>query len=223
MKNPKQQLCALLACAAVLVAAPLAAHAGGGVVYDNGAPDHQSGNNMGFAWQADDFSLAAGASITGLSFWSLEADGAYRGSISWSILSDANGAPGGTVIASGTESSIARTGLGSWLGLDEFRNDFSLATPLALEAGTYWLVLHNGAASDTGDPNEFLWETSALNGSTPGMEMLDSGAPWSSNFNEHAFQVSAVPEPASVLMLAAGLMLAGWIRRRGQGSAPFAD
>lgn len=220
MRNLKQQICGLLACAAVL-AAPLAAHAGGVTVYDNGAPDHQSGNNMNFAWQADDFSVGAGASVTGLSFWSLEASGAYRGSIAWSIMSDAPGAPGGTVIASGTESSITRTGLGSYLGLDEFRNDFVLSAPLALGAGTYWLVLHNGSATDFGDTSEFLWETTGANGSTPGMEMLDGSGPWTGNFNEHAFLVSAVPEPASVLMLAVGLLLAGYMRRRDNPYARF--
>jgi hypothetical protein len=45
------------------------------------------------------------------------------------------------------------------------------------------------------------------------MESYDGGATWTGNFNEHAFQVSAVPEPASVLMLAAGMLVVGGLRR----------
>jgi hypothetical protein len=48
------------------------------------------------------------------------------------------------------------------------------------------------------------------------MESFDGGVTWTSNFNEHAFQVSAVPEPASVLMLAAGMLLVSALRRRDQ-------
>jgi hypothetical protein len=211
MKALKKQLCRLLACAAVVAAGLPAA---GAAAFDNGAPDHQSANNLGFAWQADDFSLASGTSLNAISFWSLEAAGAYRGSISWAIVGDSAGMPGGTVFAFGTQSDINRTGLGDVLGLSEYRNDFSLGAPLTLTAGTYWLVLHNGSETDTGDPNEFLWETSAANGTLGGMESYDGGATWSGNFNEHAFQVSAVPEPASVLMLAAGMLVVGGLRRR---------
>jgi hypothetical protein len=211
LKALKKQLCRVLACAAMVAAGLPAA---GAAAFDNGAPDHLSANNMGYAWQADDFSLATGTSVNAISFWSLEAAGAFRGSISWSIVGDSAGVPGGTVFASGTQSSIARTGLGTYLGLSEFRNDFSLGSPLALAAGTYWLVLHNGDFSNMGDPNEFLWETTAANGTLRGMESFDGGATWSGNFNEHAFQVSAVPEPASVLMLAAGMLVVGGLRRR---------
>jgi hypothetical protein len=41
--------------------------------------------------------------VTGIRFWSLELDSAYRGSISWSITQDGGGAPG-TTLASGVES-----------------------------------------------------------------------------------------------------------------------
>jgi hypothetical protein len=212
MKVLNKQMCRVLACAAMLAAA-LPASAAGALVYDNGAPDHVSANNMGYAWQADDFSLASGASVNAISFWSLEAAGAYRGAISWAIVGNSGGAPGGTMFASGTVSDVARTSLGSYLGLNEYRNDFTLGTPLDLGAGSYWLVLHNGGPADLGDPNEFLWETTVANGTLRGMETYD-GTTWSGNFNEHAFQVSAVPEPASVLMLAAGMLVVGGLRRR---------
>jgi hypothetical protein len=221
MRNMKEHFCCLLACAAVLLCGAPAPARAATVVFDSGPPNHASANNLGFAWQADDFGLAAGTSISNISFWSVEAAGAYRGSISWAIVSGL-GASGGVTLASGTQSMVSRTSLGSVLGLDEYRNDFSLNAPVALGAGTYWLVLHNGSFSNLGDPNEFLWETAAANGTAGGLESFDSGATWSPNGNQHAFQVSAVPEPASVAMLMAGSLLMACLRRRQQRPEPFA-
>jgi hypothetical protein len=216
MDKLKQRLCR--AACAVLALAALPASAGGyggggGIVYDNGAPDHQSGNNMGFAWQADDFTLGSGASVTDLTFWSLEAAGAYRGHISWEIVLDVGGMPSSTIAASGDTSAVTRSLLGNYLGLDEYSNGLSVGS-LSLGAGTYWLVLHNGSLGNLGDPNEFLWETTAPNASVAGMETYDKGASWGSNFNEHAFLVSAVPEPEAPAMLAGGLLLLGLAMRK---------
>jgi hypothetical protein len=213
MKHLKEHFCRLLACL-MLCAAPLAANAV--VVFDNGPPNHESGNNMGFAWQADDFTICACQPINGVTFWSLEAEGAYRGSISWSIVRDL----GGPELASGTQTMVTRTSLGTYLGLNEYRNEFTFDTALKLAAGTYWLVLHNGSFSNMGDPNEFLWETANGNASALGMESFD-GVTWTPNFNQHAFVISAVPEPGQLAMLMAGLIVAGSLRRREQRSAKF--
>jgi hypothetical protein len=221
MRVLKKQMCSLLACAAVLAALP--ASAADNVVYDNGAPNHESANNLGYAWQAEDFNLSAGTGINAVTFWSLEAAGAYRGSISWSIVGDDGGKPSSDIFGSGNQLTVTRTALGNNGGLDEYSNSFSLGAPVSLGAGTYWLVLHNGSFSDLGDPNEFLWATSAINPSLRGMESFNGGVAWTSNFNEHAFQVSAVPEPASVVMLAAGMLLLGAMRRGGQAGHPFAS
>ena len=95
-------------------------------------------------------------------------------------------------------------------------NSFRLNAPLALAAGTYWLVLHNGSPSDFGDPNEFLWATTDANKSFGGHESFGPGSPWTGNYHEHAFRVTAVPEPAQVLMLLAGGALLLGLRRRQQ-------
>ncbi|HZV65483.1 MAG TPA: hypothetical protein VFG03_11320, partial [Telluria sp.] len=79
MKNLKQQFCCLLTCAATLLGSTSAAACGSPVVYDNGAPNHLSGNNLGFARQAEDFTLCSATTVTDVHFWSLEADSSYRG------------------------------------------------------------------------------------------------------------------------------------------------
>jgi hypothetical protein len=222
MKNLKQQFCCLLAClAGILLAAPPSA-AASVVIYDNGAPNHLSANNLGYARQADDFTLVCCSTVTDIHFWSLELDAAYRGSISWAILGDQGGAPGSLTLASGVQSAVTRTSLGSYLGMNEYRNDFNLNVPLSLGAGTFWLVLHNGSFNDLGDPNEFLWETANPNATTRGYESFDANHPaWSSNGNEHAFQITAVPEPMTALMLLAGVALTACMRRREQASDRF--
>jgi hypothetical protein len=219
MKNMTESIHRFITCASVLACA-LPGLAGAVPVFDNGPPNHQSASNLGFAWQAEDFTLSAGQMPTSVQFWTLEDhSGAdpYRGSISWAILA----APGGSILRTGSASTLTRTALTSYLGLNEYRYDFSLGSPLALGAGTYWLVLHNGAFGNLGDANEFLWETAAANASATGMESFDGGQTWTSTPYQHAFVLSAVPEPASVAMLAGGLLLAGCLRRREQDNPPF--
>lgn len=221
MRNLKQQFCCLLASAACMLTGMAPAAAADAVIFDNSPPNHLTGNNMGFAFQAEDFSVANGFSLTGIHFWSLEGAGAYRGSISWSIMSNGSGGPGATTLVANTQPTVARTALGSYLGLTEYLNDFQLNAPVALSAGTYWLVLHNGANSDLGDPNEFLWESAANNATMRGAERFDLADPWTPTGTEHAFQILAVPEPAQVLMLLGGLILAAGLRRREQPCARF--
>ncbi len=220
MKNPKQQLRRLLACAACLAFGAVPYAAAQVLVVDNSPPNHLTGNNMGFAFQAEDFTLAAGATLTGIRFWSLEAGTPYRGSISWSITQDGGSGPG-AAIAGGIESSVMRTALGAYLGLQEFRNDFTLQAPLALGPGSYWLVLHNGAPGNLGDPNEFLWESANPNGTRSGVERFANAGPWTTNGTEHAFQISAVAEPAQVLLLMIGMTLLVCLKRSDGSSENF--
>jgi hypothetical protein len=217
MKTIQQQFLRALACAATLCCMQ-SAHAAGPVVFDNGPSNHISGNNMGFALQAEDFSLSGATILDGIHFTSAEAAGAYRGSIWWAVMSNDGGMPGAMTLASGSQSSVERTSLGVVDGLTEYSNSFRLNAPLSLAAGTYWLVLHNGSPTEFGDPNEFLWATAAANKSFGGVESFGTGAPWTGNFNEHAFRVSAVPEPAHALMLLAGGAFVFGLRRRQQAS-----
>ena len=222
MNNVKQQFRRLLACAAFVLCGPAPYAAASVIVVDNGAPDHLTGNNLGFAFQAEDFNLVTGATLNGIRFWSLEGDGAYRGRINWSIRQNSGSDAPGALVATGTQAAVTRTALGNYGGLAEFRNEFALNAPLTLGPGSYWLVLHNGVPGNLGDPNEFLWESTVDNNTARGVERFARSGPWSTTGTEHAFQVSAVPEPAQVLMLLMGVSLLACLKRRDQRSGNFA-
>ena len=188
------------------------------MVYDNGAPNQASGNNMSFAYQAEDFVLAASTTISDVHFWSLEAVNAYRGGFYWALHGNTGGAPG-VLIAGGFQSAVTRTSLGPVAGFGtEFRNDFDLNTATPLIAGTYWLVLHNGAFGNLTDNGlDFLWETTALAKGFAGHE--DYGTGWTPNPAEHAFQLTGpnvvnVPEPMTGGLVAAALAALLFTRQR---------
>src|SRR5690242_20730496 len=104
---------------------PLALNAG--IIFDNGGPNSLDGHEMGDTIQAEDFVVSFTSDLTAIRYWTLEAPGAYLGSLTWAIYSDSSGQPGSTV-ASGNTSSVTTTDLGpvSGLGLplNLFRNDF---------------------------------------------------------------------------------------------------
>ncbi|SFL48620.1 MULTISPECIES: PEP-CTERM sorting domain-containing protein [Rugamonas] len=185
-----------------------------GVLYDNGGPDGAGANNAGIAWQADDFVLGGGAVLSDLHFWTFEAAGAYRNSIAWAIAADAGGTVG-ALLASGQQGAVARSATGAvQAGLDGYQYGLDLNAPLALAAGRYWLVLHNGGFGQMGDPNDFYWATAAANGGPDGRESYNGGASWGANGSEHAFQLTGVvPEPSPAALLGAGLAVL-LLRRR---------
>ena len=221
MNTLTQKFRGLLAGAALVLcgAAPYAAASV--IVVDNGPANHLTGNKLGFAFRAEDFTLAVDTTLNGITFWSLDGDGAYRGRISWTIRDHQRTDAPGAVVARGIQATVSRTALGSYDGLQEYRNEFALNTPLTLAPGTYWLVLHNGAPRNLHDPNEFLWESAADNNTSRRVERFARSGPWRTTGTEHAFQVSAVPEPEQVLMLLIGMTLLACLKRRDQGSANF--
>lgn len=197
------------------------------VIYENRPPSLDGGNNMGIAWQADTFTLLSRQSLKEIQFWTLEAAGEYRGSISWQIRNSASNLPGNTIFDGiDGDTSVSRASTGRTVTIDtiayaEFLYSFSLP-PLALEAGDYWLNLHNGNFSNLGDPNDFLWSwTDNSLATVTGMESYDDGASWSDNFQHHAFTVTALPEPGTLSALALGLAAWGFMRNR--ASAPHAQ
>ena len=196
-------------CIALLAGATLS-HAA--VLYS--APPNQSGGSDLTSYLAADNATFAGvATLTQIKFWSLQSSVAdYTGSIAWSINPDAASAPGAVLFSGSATPTGVATG-NSGLGL----NEFSYAFPINVVVlpGTYWVVLHNGPTGSF-DPNlTFYWGWSSDSGNSVSQDLSIPPA-WFGNSAELAMELqgSETPEPASFLLLGAGLLALGFVRSR---------
>ena len=214
----------------VLGTLPLAAAS---VVYSNGLPNQQSGEEMTHWMHGDDIQVTTPITFDTIRFWNLEVTGgaSYNGSVVWLINQDNPGFPAvatvGSAPATPARTLIQSITSGTWAGFDEYQNDISLSVPITLTAGTYWLVLHNRGYSFDSDQN-FYWETTDNNGTSNSYNFVRTGmppGPWIINNNlsapvaeaQLAYQLldsgASTPEPGTLIMIAAGFALIAGSRR----------
>jgi len=178
------------------------------ILYDNGGPNQQDGNEMTQWIQAEDFNLSADSTLMTVNFWDIEAPGgaAYQGEIDWTLYADAGGMPG-AAFASGAAvgGDVTRTFIqGGVLGFfDEYSDSFIISPGVALTAGTtYWLGLHNGPLTFT-TRSEFYWETTNFNGTFTGHEdQAPFDGVWFDNAQEHAFNLEGTTSTGNIRLRA---------------------
>jgi PEP-CTERM motif len=191
------------------------------IVYNNGGPNQQNGNEMTEWVQTEDFTLTSGQTISDIHFWDVD-QGTYAGSITWWIVGDSGGNPNFNDILGTGNLDVTRVATGNCLFFGcEYENSWNI-NPLSLTPGTYHLALHNGPVSFD-SRSEFYWETTDPNGTPTGRECdLTSGAcygSWNDNGQEHAFYLSGggatTPEPGTLALMATGLLgVFSQLRRR---------
>ncbi len=214
------QCLSLAVIAAAFAVTPLDA----GIIFDNGLPIQTGGNEMTHWIQAEEFLVAPDFTLTGIHFWSAELDGAYLGSITYTIYDNAGSQPG-NILQRDTIAPTTRTATGNTLiGLPDYLEyEYHLdIAPLSLAGGVgHWVGLHNGPLTEDLAAG-FYWQHTTNNSLFNGREdnsPFDDNS-WSNTSEEHAFYVTGdpvpetVPEPGTLLLIGSGLVGLAARRRR---------
>jgi len=141
---------------------PAIAGGGGGDISDSAA--------------ANDFVVAGTAGFSAIDVWLTESlapsdDGVlegFDGTLGWAIYDDDGGKPG-TLVASGEDAApeLADSGLQSASDADVVRARLRLGSRITLDAGTYWLALHEGAWGSPPDGTPVYWASTLTPSGNP--------------------------------------------------------
>jgi hypothetical protein len=200
------------------------------VLFSQG-PTNTNGFSITETRLADDFVLSEPINtVTDLLFYYTFSSGGSPGdlgAVTYAFYANNSGALG-TVLQTSTiaSGSVTRTGQ-SGLCPTCASATFSIATPLPLVGGTYWLELHNGMSLTDTSGLEIGWgAVDDSNATAPLTAQWDQGTGMTPNtpvdspgFNQYAFQVigTTVPEPGATALLAVGLSILFVKARRPSG------
>jgi len=210
------------------------ANAAGDLVWFNGGFDNENGlasernTLVSDARTYDNFSLPSGYNqVTGLLGQFYLSAVLVNAPVYWEIRQGAAPGTGGTLIASGTQGGATYTAIGSGFGFTIYEIRMKLDTPVTLESNTvYWMTM---APVGNGSGRAFVCTTngagaigSPIGGSDGLFDSAYFSVSWGAAANivgtgeaNFAYGVQAIPEPASMLALGAGLAgLLGLRRRR---------
>jgi len=218
---------------ALAVAASLQANAAPTVLYDQSDFGIGIGPEAAQLLSANDFVLAAPASISSFKVWMRDgnvafgggdgvADGVFRsfsGVLSWYFFANAADAPG-ALIASGNAvaPAIVDTGVDTFIDPDDiFELTVELPVEIELEAGRGWFGVREGAVGSAYDGTSITWMSAHVTQGAgrytfwDGANLGDLVGP---SPIDAAFQlVGTVPEPAPLALLAAAVLAAMALRR----------
>lgn len=182
-----------------------------------GAPFADAGNTS-FTQALDNFTLPAGQNtIRDLHWWGIYGSGIANPPVDQfaiNIYNDNAGGPGTLNTAVGLINVVRTKTMQTITGFTMYSYDAIVSPSITLTAGTnYWLGISNGSGG-----NSWAWVQSANSGGNARQWSSASGVYTATN-KGLAFNITdtIVPEPSSVVLLAAGAMLVGggqWVRRR---------
>jgi hypothetical protein len=213
----RKSIGSLLTVAALL---GIAATANAGILYNNGAPDTQTGLPITPGSTADDFTLAFSASIQSVGFYLQTGSGiaGWSQTVNYDFMSDGGGVPG-AVLASGAAQNVVETDSGlPWCCSAEhaYLVTFDLQNSFTANAGTtYWLRL-SGATG----PSPIYWVTTSGGIGTDLAFVTNTSLAFQTAFYLSGTALATqTPEPTAMALAALGLAALALLRGADHRSA----